>query len=106
MVKRKRAEPKKKKASKAVIGTGNAGTIKAKAGRYVAVFVSRLDPDTTETDLEHYIQDNHNVANKCTRLKTKYEGYSSVKVEAMCADISGLYSPVKWPAGAYIRTIF
>ena len=35
-----------------VIGTKFATTIKAKAGRFVAVFVSRLDPDTTEADMK------------------------------------------------------
>ena len=52
---------------KAVIGTKCATTIKAKAGRFVAVFVSRLDPDTTEADMERFVHEKHQLASTCTK---------------------------------------
>ena len=58
VVKRKRTVTK----PKAVIGTKCATTLKAKAGRFTAVFVSRLDPDTTEDDMERYVRETHNLS--------------------------------------------
>ena len=57
---------------KAVIGTESATTIKAKAGRFTAVFVSRRDPDTTEVDMESFVQETQQLASTCTKLKSKY----------------------------------
>ena len=52
---------------KAVIGTKCATTIKAKAGRFTAVFVSRLNQDTTEADMERFVQETHQLASTCTK---------------------------------------
>ena len=77
VVKRKRTVTK----PKAVIGTKCATTLKAKAGRFTAVFVSRLDPDTTEDDMERYMRETHNLKSTCTKLQSKHDSYASFKVE-------------------------
>ena len=88
---------KKRGASKpkAVIGTKRATTIKAKAGRFVAVFVSRLDPDTTEADMERFVKETHQLASTFTKLKSKHDSYASFKVEVLCQTISDFYCPDK-----------
>ena len=68
VVKRKRGAK-----SKAVIGTKCATTIKARAGRFTAVFVSRLDPDTTEADMESFVPETHKLASTCSKLKSKHD---------------------------------
>ena len=102
VVKRKRTVTK----PKAVIGTKCATTLKAKAGRFTAVFVSRLDPDTTEDDMERYVRETHNLKSTCTKLQSKHDSYASFKVEVFCQNISDFYSPDKWPAGIYLRRFF
>ena len=102
VVKRKRTVTK----PKAVIGTKCATTLKSKAGRFTAVFVSRLDPDTTEDDMERYVRETHNLKSTCTKLQSKHDSYASFKVEVFCQNISDFYSPDKWPAGIYLRTFF
>ena len=102
VVKRKRTATK----PKAVIGTKCATTLKAKAGRFTAVFVSRLDPDTTEDDMECYMRETHNLKSTCSKLRSKHDSYASFKVEVFCQNLSDFYSPDKWPAGIYLRRFF
>ena len=102
VVKRKRTATK----PKAVIGTKCATTLKAKAGRFTAVFVSRLDPDTTEDDMERYVRETHNLKSTCSKLRSKHDSYASFKVEVFCQNLSDFYSPDKWPAGIYLRRFF
>ena len=102
VVKRKRTATK----PKAVIGTKCATTLKAKAGRFTAVFVSRLDPDTTEDDMERYVRETHNLKSTCSQLRSKHDSYASFKVEVFCQNLSDFYSPDKWPAGIYLRRFF
>ena len=75
--------------------------IKAKAGRFTAVFVSRLDADTTEADMERFVQETHQLASTCS--KSKHDSYASFKVEVMCRSIAYFYRPDKWPAGTSMR---
>ena len=56
---------------------------KAKAGRFTAVFVSRLDADTTEADMERFVQETHQLASTCSKLKSKHDSYASFKVEVV-----------------------
>ena len=54
--------------TKAVIGTNNGtSSLKVKTGRYVSLFVSRLDPGTSHEDLESYFRDTHKLPATCTQ---------------------------------------
>ena len=99
---------RKKRATrtKTVIGTRGESSVKARTGRYIAVFVSRILPDTTEEEMQEYVQETHNMPSKCTKLQTKYNDYSSFKVEVMSDNVSEVYNPEKWPVGAYIRRFY
>ena len=98
---------KKKKTlnKKAIIGTGNV-SVKAIAGRYLAMFVSRLCPDTSEDDMDQYIREVHGISSTCTKLKTKHTSYASFKIEVRCDNVTEFCSPEKWPACAYVRRFF
>ena len=95
--------------TKAVIGT-NIGTpsLKVKTGRYVSLFVSRLDPGTSHEDLKTYFRDTHKLAATCTQLTTKHDSScrASFKVDVMCDSAADLYNSDKWPAGVYLRKFF
>ena len=58
-------------ALKTVIGTMGSSTVKA--GRYVAVFVSRLLPETTAEDMKAFVQETHHLRSKCVKLKKKHQ---------------------------------
>ena len=45
--------------------------LKAKRGRYLSVFISRLDPTVTADELSVYIKSEHNLDAKCVKLKNK-----------------------------------
>ena len=105
-VTRNRATKVAKNKSKVVIGTQGGYALKVKSGRFVSVFVSRLDPNTSPSALEQCIMDTHKLAAKCTQLKVKYNSYTSFKVEVMCDSVSIFYNPEKWPAGLYLRKFF
>ena len=77
VVKRKRTATK----PKAVIGTKCATTLKAKAGRFTAVSVSRLDPETTEADMERYVRETHNLKSTCSKLRSKHDSYAYLKLK-------------------------
>ena len=91
---------------KAVIGTKCGVSLKARSGRFVCVFVTRLDPSTSPEELESFMMDSHKLAAKCTQLTTKHDSYASYKVEVMCDNVAELYNPEKWPAGVYLRKFF
>ena len=93
--------------TKAVIGTNNGtSSLKVKTGRYVSLFVSRLDPGTSHEDLESYFRDTHKLPATCTQLTTKHDSYASFKVDVMCDSAADLYNSDKWPAGVYLRKFF
>ena len=80
--------------------------MKAKTGRYVAVFVSRLLPETTAEDMEAFVQEMRDLSSKCVKLETKHQSYASFKVEVTCDNVPDIYDPEKWPVGAYIRSYY
>ena len=102
---KKRTRPPSLK-TKAVIGTMGSSTVKAKTGRYVAVFVSRLLPETTAEDMEAFVQETHHLSSKCVKLEAKHQSCASFKVEVTCDNAPDIYDPEMWPVGAYIRRYY
>ena len=88
--------------TKVAIGTMGSSTVKAKTGRYVAVFVSRLLPETTAEEMEAFVQDTHHLSSKCVKLETKHQSYASFKVEVTCDNIPDMYDP---RSGQWVLTL-
>ena len=105
VVKRKKRRPNASKAT-AVVGKMQHSAVKAKTGRYAAVFVSRLLPDTTTQQMEAFVQEAHHLVSKCSKLETKHDSYSSFKIEVTCDNIADIYDAGKWPEGAYVRRYY
>ncbi len=75
-------------------------------GRHTAVFLSRLDPDTKCDDIIEYARDNLKMSITCEKLQTKFDTYSSFKIDVTCIDPSTLLNCDKWPAGVLIRKFY
>ena len=43
---------------------------------------------------------------ECTKLKTKYDTYSSYKVEGYCKDPKILFESSKWPENILLKRFF
>ena len=105
VVKRKKARRNASKAT-AVVGKMQHSAVKAKTGRYAAVFVSHLLPDTTTQQMKAFVQEAHHLVSKCSKLETKHDSYSSFKIEVTCDNIADIYDAGKWPEGAYVRRYY
>ena len=97
-----------------VIGTrkGSHGNneLKVYGGRFLSVFISRLDPTESIDELSLYIyiyiKSVHSVDAKCKKLKTKHDNYASFKIDVVCNNASKFFNPENWPAGVYLRKFF
>ena len=75
-------------------------------GRYVSLFVSRLDPEVETDKVKAYVNDTFSVSFECERLNTRYDTYSSFKVEGYCKDPSAFYDSENWPENVLVRRFF
>ena len=98
---------RRKRNKNCVVGTlGNGSNGFASQGQYVSLFISRLKPETSVKSVTDYIKSSFQVDMKCEKLKTKYEGYSSFKVEGLCDDRSIFFNAEKWPKSTLVRRFF
>lgn len=69
-----------------------------------AVFVTRLGSSCDPAGLQAHIQGRGPVRELvCTRLKTRYEGYSSFHVTAAEDEMEKLFDPLLWPEGSLFK---
>ena len=92
----------RKKRQKFVVGSGTRNGLISN-GHNVSLFVSRLKPETEPAAIEDYIVDVFNVSMTCEKLKTKFNFYSSFKIEGYCKNIEEFYNPDKWPDSVLVR---
>lgn len=71
--------------------------------RYANIFVSRFTPEITESNISTYVQENFNILAKVTKVKTRYDTYSSFHVNCQCEDPEVLIKPDMWPDGTLIK---
>lgn len=96
---------RKKQRSRAVVGTAVSSSLSAVKSRPAEIFVTRLEPDTLTQDVERYLTDNlsQKCAVNCSKLTTKYDGYSSFRVSVDYNAVSEVLSPSFWPCGILVR---
>ena len=75
-------------------------------GRYLALFKSRLDPDVEPNVVKQFISENFEIQVECTKLKTKYDSYSSFKVEGYCNYPSLFVESSKWPENILLKKFY
>lgn len=82
---------------KVVIGSASSHSLKGLIARSSAsIFVTRLAPETTADDVKNYIKDVFNISVNCERLLTKYQTYSSFRVDTGQKYIKSLLSSRGW----------
>ena len=97
----------KKKKHKAVIGTSRNSTIlQAAKNRQSSVFLSRLSPETTCDHIKNFAKTSLNIDVTCEKLETRYNTYSSFRVDGICSDPNVMYNPDKWPCGVLVRKFY
>ena len=72
------------------------------------VFVSRLNPDTDEKEISDYAKAQFPLSShvKCTKLKTKYNTYSSFKVVISGIPFKESLSLENWPEGVLVKRFY
>lgn len=72
-----------------------------------AFFVSRLDPETNEKDIEDYIRKEFNINYvSCTKLVSKFNYYASFHVSVTSDDFVKLNHEDAWPRGVLAKPFF
>jgi hypothetical protein len=90
-----------------VVGTSSSGHGDLKSrGRYVSLFISRLDPDCDSVELEKYIKGKFEIDLSCTKLDTRYDTYASFKAEGYCKNPAMFYDANMWPESILVRRYF
>lgn len=68
-----------------------------------ALFVSRLQPGTTERDIINSINEQININSfKCTQLKTKFDSYTSFHIAVEEKDFPVINNIEIWPLGCLL----
>ena len=94
----------KKNNRKSIVCTGANNTqIAIRSAPKKAIFVTRLAPDTTHVKLNNYLATVMKIKNsECTRLKTRFNTYSSFHISIDEQDIEKIMDPEAWPVGILI----
>ncbi|XP_070537508.1 uncharacterized protein [Ptychodera flava] len=74
----------------------------------VHIFVSRLGPDTSSTQLTDYIKKTFHCISviECEQLSTKYDSYSSFRITVKGVAYSDIVCSEKWPCGVLVRKFY
>jgi uncharacterized coiled-coil protein SlyX len=96
---------KKRRRQNLVVGKAGQTGLSSK-GRFVSLFVSRLEPDIEAEKIQTYIKSKFNVTFECEKLKTKYDSYASFKLQGFCVDPSVFYKAENWPENILVRRFF
>jgi hypothetical protein len=92
-----------------VIGVRNCTSlpIASKKERSKALFVSRFSPEVTTVDAEKSLEEQLNLKRLiCTRLKTKFNSYTSFHVLVNEGDFHLINNTGVWPNGCLIAPCF
>ena len=74
--------------------------------RHISLFVTRLDPDTDPGEVKDYVKSKFKADLNCTKLKTRYDSYSSFKIEGFCENIDEFFKADNWPCNVLIRKFY
>lgn len=78
-----------------------------RAPRLKALFVSRLNPDTTCSDVGEVLTAVlEGTSFTCTKLKTRHESYSSFRIAVNEDDFERVNNADVWPMGSLFRPFF
>ena len=97
------------KSRPAMVGARNSSClpVTTKKPKLKSLFISRLGPDVSASDVETYLQGHLKLASlTCTKLKTKFNSYSSFHVSVMEDDFLLVNDSAAWPNGCLIAPFY
>ena len=90
-----------------IVGSGSGDNIGLRSkGRFVSLFISRLNPDCDSSEIETYIKSKFDSELKCEKLDTRYDTYASFRAEGYCKNPSIFYDADMWPESVLVRKFF
>jgi hypothetical protein len=92
-----------------MVGVRNSSCLPAttKKPKLKSLFISRLGPDVSASDVENYLQAHLNLSSlTCTKLKTKFNSYSSFCVSVTEDDFPLVNDSGAWPNGCLIAPFY
>jgi hypothetical protein len=90
-----------------IVGKGHGGITRlAGKGRFVSLFVSRLEPDVEQETVKKYVDDKFKVDFVCEKMKTRYDSYASFKIEGYCKDPDVFFEENNWPEDILVRRFY
>lgn len=102
----KRKQSSNNNTIKGIIGANKGNTCLKAATKTFQIFVSRLHPSTTTTDLQTYLNTNF-PESKCEELRSKFpDHYKSFKISIDELHREQVMDPNFWPSGIFINKFF
>lgn len=99
-----------KKRKKPQLGKLSGSSLKIAPRRLLPadLFISRLSPETSERDLNDFVklQFSHATDIVCTKLKTRFDTYSSFRITMTGISFKDSLNPENWPDGVLIKRFF
>ena len=89
-----------------LIGTSSSTALGQTSRKRISLFVTRLKPETTPTDIQNYVKEQFNVDASCEKLETKFDSYSSFKISCVCDSIDKFYDSENWPQNILVRRFY
>ena len=86
-------------------GLGNSNGISGK-GRFISLFVSRLEPDIEANRVKKYVDDKFEVDFICEKMQTRYDTYASFKLEGYCKNSDVFFKEENWPENILVRRFY
>ena len=76
--------------------------------RPVSLFVTRFLPSTSSDEVKRFVKDQYPNATDvtCSKLKTKYDSYSSFKIDLMGDSFQDAINMNNWPVGILVKKFY
>ena len=86
--------------------TSCSGLRAAPGASHIDMFVSRLDPNTSETIIKNHLHEHSIEVSNVEALDTKHPSYSSFKITIPSSKFRLFRSTPVWPEGVYVRKFY
>lgn len=67
------------------------------------IFVSRLNPETTEGEITEYLKASNISVSDCTRLEIKTKDYAAFKFAVLCSETEKVFNEDLWPVNTVVQ---
>ena len=72
----------------------------------MSLFITRLQPEVTDCQVIECIKATFKTESSCEKLKTKFESYTSFKVDVVFDNFDKFFEGENWPENVLVRMYF